>query len=107
MPALDLAAERRNHGLLAVADAEHGNARAEDRRRRLRRAALMNAGRSAREDDGGRPLLGEQAFRLVERHDLGIDAGFAHAPRDQLRHLAAEIDDKDAILGFIRHGRWL
>ncbi len=45
-------------------------------------------------------------LRLVERHDLGIDAGLAHAPRDQLRHLAAEIDDQDFIVlgGLGRHG---
>ena len=37
--------------------------------------------------------------RLVERHDLRIDAGLAHAPRDELRHLAAEIDDEDGGVG--------
>jgi len=107
VPALDLAAERRDHGLLAVADAKHRHARAEDRRCRLRRAGLMHGCRAARKDDGGRPLLGEHGLGLVVRHDLGIDAGLAHAPGDQLRHLAAEIDDQDAILRFIRHGRWL
>ena len=34
----------------------------------------------------------------LERHDLGIDALLAHAPRDQLRHLAAEIDDEDLVV---------
>ena len=33
----------------------------------------------------------------VERGDLAIDAGLAHPPGDQLRHLAAEVDDEDGI----------
>ena len=43
---------------------------------------------------------------LVERDDLGIDARLTHPPRDQLRHLAAEIDDEDFIVlgGLGRHG---
>ena len=107
MSALDRPAESGNHGLLAIADAEHGNARVEHGLGRLRRAGLMHGCGAAREDDRARPLLGERGFRLVVRHDLGIDAGLAHAPRNQLRHLAAEIDDQHAILGFVRHGKWL
>ena len=38
-----------------------------------------------------------RGLRLVERHDLGVDAGLAHAPRDELRHLAAEVDDEDGV----------
>ncbi len=45
--------------------------------------------------------LGLQALEgvlgAVERHDLGVDALLAHAPGDQLRHLAAEIDDEDGV----------
>ncbi len=33
----------------------------------------------------------------VERKDLAIDPGLAHAPRDQLRHLRAEIENKNAV----------
>jgi hypothetical protein len=29
--------------------------------------------------------------------DLAVDAGFAHAPRDELGHLAAEVDDEDGV----------
>ena len=43
VPRLDLAAERRHHGLLAVADAEHGHAGGEHGLRRLRRAGLVHA----------------------------------------------------------------
>ncbi len=107
VPALDGSAERSHHGLLAIADAEHGDARVEHGLRRLRRAGLVHGCRPARKDDGARPLLGERGLGLVERNDLGIDARLAHAARDQLRHLAAEIDDQDAILRFVRHGKWL
>ena len=39
--------------------------------------------------------------------DLAIDAGLAHAARDQLRHLAAEIDDEDGVgmCGVLHGGR--
>ena len=41
----------------------------------------------------------------LERNDLGIDAGLAHAPRDQLRDLAAEIDDEDGVgMSGVLHG---
>jgi hypothetical protein len=40
----------------------------------------------------------------VEGHNLRIDALLAHAPRDELRHLRAEIDDKDFFVGrSLRH----
>ncbi len=60
--------------------------------------------RPAGEDDalGLQPL--ERFFGGVERRDLAIDAGLAHAPRDQLRHLAAEVDDEDGFGGLDRHG---
>ena len=40
----------------------------------------------------------------IERRDLAIDARLAHAPRDQLGHLAAEVDDEDGLGGLDRHG---
>src|SRR6202011_4752530 len=40
----------------------------------------------------------EGGFGFVERDDFGIDAVLAHAPRDQLRHLGAEIDDEDFVV---------
>ena len=39
----------------------------------------------------------QRVLGAVEGHDLGVDALLAHAPRDQLRHLAAEIDDEDGV----------
>jgi hypothetical protein len=37
--------------------------------------------------------------------DFAIDPGFADAARNQLRHLAAEIDDENAVgMGYLGHG---
>jgi len=122
MPRLHLAAQRRHHGLLAIANAEHGHAGAEHRLWGLRRAALMHASGTARQDDGLGQNGAEARFGLIERHDLGIDPRLAHAARNELGHLAAEIDDQhpvaspvmSRILGVfgdnfvhLRHGRWL
>ncbi len=124
--AFDLAAQGSHHGLLAIADAEHRHAGIEDGLRHLRRARLGHAGRPAREDDGLGQDRAERVFGLVAGHDLRVDAGLAHPPGDELRHLAAEIDDQHAVLrrvgrrfwrlvrailrpvlNFARHGRWL
>ena len=41
-----------------------------------------------------REHLGE---RHRARHDLGVDVRLAHAPRDQLRVLRAEVDDENEV----------
>ena len=105
--ALDLAAELGGHGHLAVADAEHGHAGIEDRLRRAGRAFLMHRFRAAGEDHRFRLHLVEGGFGLLERHDLGIDALLAHAARDQLRHLTAEIDDQNLVMRRGHGGRRL
>src|SRR5436305_339907 len=46
----------------------------------------------------------ERFLGRIERRDLAIDARLAHAPRDQLRHLAAEVDDEDGVSVLDRHG---
>ena len=105
MAALDVAAELGGHGHLAVADAEHRNAGIEDRLRRARRACFVHRFRAAGEDHRLRLHLREGGFGLLERHDFGIDALLAHPARDQLRHLAAEIDDQNLVMrrGHGRH----
>ncbi len=94
---LDPAAQLVAHHLLAVADAEDRKPGFEQLLRRARAALFRHAGGRARQDDafGLHPLIGGQA--LAERGDLAINAGLAHPARDQLRHLAAEVDDKDGI----------
>ena len=96
----DAAAQLRAHRLLAIADAEHRHAELEHRIGRARAGILGHRGRAAGEDhrfrrEGG-DLLG---IHQVEGMDLAIDAAFAHAARDELRHLAAEIEDENAVGG--------
>ena len=90
--------------LLAVADAEQRKAAVEHRLRRARALRVDDRGRPAGEDDPLRVEAMKRLFSGVERSDLGIDAGFADAARDQLRHLAAEVDDEDGFGGLDRHG---
>ena len=96
--AFDLAAQLLAKRLLAVADGEDRNAGVEDRRGRARAAGLGDRGRAAGKDHrlGLQPRKG--LGRLAERVDLAIDARLTHPPRNQLRHLGAEIDDKDAVV---------
>ena len=98
MAALDAAAELLGHRHLAVADAQHRHARIEDRLRRARAALVGHRGGAAGEDHRLRLHLGEGALGALERRDLAIDPGLAHPPRDQLRHLAAEIDDQQLVV---------
>ena len=42
--------------------------------------------------------LEEGVIHLVEGMDLAIDPALAHPAGDQLGHLAAEIDDQDAVM---------
>ena len=94
MAAFDLAAELMRHRLLAIADAKHRHARLIKLDRRQRRVVVEHGRRAAGEDHGPRLHLGEGFARALERHDLAVDAFLAHAPRNQLRDLRAEIDDE-------------
>ena len=44
------------------------------------------------------PQLRERLLGRLKRRDLAIDAGLAHAARDQLRDLRAEIDDQHFVV---------
>jgi hypothetical protein len=104
--ALDLATELVGHGLHAVADAQHRNAQFEHGLRRLVRGFLVHAGMAAREDHpleravGG--VLADPLVRHVAGMDFGVDVGFAHAAGDQLRDLAAEVEDEDLVVLHVR-----
>src|SRR2546430_17674927 len=95
MPALDLAAELRRHGLLAITDAQYRDARIIDRARRERSIVVQHRCRAAREDHAFRPHCMQRVLRFVEWHDLAVDLLLAHAARDELRHLRTEIDDEN------------
>ena len=103
VPAFNLAAEGGNHGLLAIADAEDGNAGVDHRGRKLRRAGLMHRCRSAGEDDRLWQDWLERRLGLVEGHDFRINASLPHPPRDELGVLGAEIDDEHFVR-VVRHG---
>src|SRR3984957_6109196 len=53
--------------------------------------------------------LGAESLELRLVHgkgmDLTIDAALAHPPSDELRHLAAEIEDQNLVGGWRGHGR--
>ena len=83
------------HRLEAVADAEGRDAGLEQRRVDLRGARRVDARRPAGQHDRRR-LAGQHLLdRHVGRDDLGVDAGLADPPGDQLRVLGAEVDDED------------
>gem|GEM_PF-3412553 len=104
MAALDDAAELGAERLLAIADAEDRDSGVEDRLWRPRAAFRRHRGRTAGEDHALRLHLLEGRSGVLERVDLAIDPGFADAARNQLRHLAAEIDDQDGVGVLERHG---
>ena len=94
---LDATAELRGHGLHAVADAEHRDAELEHGRRRSRRAGLRDRLGATRQDDAARTEGSHRVVTRVPRVDFAIDAELAHAARDQLRVLRAEIEDQDPV----------
>ncbi len=75
--------------------------------RRPDRSPSARAARPCSSTEAGPPermtpfgfIARECRFRLLKRHDLAIDPLLAHAPRDQLRHLRAEIDDENLVVG--------
>ena len=85
------------HRLHAIADAEHRHAELEDEIGRARRGHMRDRSRATRQDDRARVEVPHLA--VIDRigMDLAINAAFAHPARDQLRHLAAEIEDQDAV----------
>ena len=101
--ALHLAAERLAGQLHAVADAQHGQAEAEDFRIALRRARLVDAGRPAGEDDALGGQLADPLGRDVVPDDLAVDVLLPHPPGDQLGVLRAEIQHQHLFVGKLRH----
>ena len=107
----DLAAQHLHHHLLAVADAQDRHAKLEDACGRTGGALVDHAGRTAREDHRlGGEVVEEGVGDVLERVDFAIDVELAQAAGDQLRDLAAEIDDQQAFvmaggIGHMRHGR--
>ena len=88
------------HGLLAVADAEKRDAQRIEALVGARRLGFGERRRAAREDDAARRQALDFGRRRPIGSDLAEDPGLAHAPRDQLGHLRAEVEDQD-VLGHV------
>jgi hypothetical protein len=90
-------AELLRHRLHAVADAQHRHAELEHSHGRLRRFGVDDGLRSTRQHDAAWPERAHVRVAHVPRMDLAIDARLAHATRDELCVLRAEIEDQDAV----------
>ena len=101
---LHAAAQILHHHLLAIADAQDRHAETVDGARRARAALAHHRIRPAREDHRFRGEIAQEIVgHVLERVDFAIDVQFAQAARDQLRHLAAEIYDQQAVMGCLAH----
>ncbi len=97
--ALHQAAELGRQGLLAVADSQHRDAGLEDGLGCARGILGRHAGRAARQDDGLRLEPREGRVGALEGVNFAINADLADAAGDELRDLAAEINDQDSGMG--------
>ena len=93
------------HGLHAIADAEHRDAQREHCGWRRGRLGVGHRFRTTREDDAVRAEGANRCLAHVPRVELAIHADFAHAARDELGVLRAEIEDQDAVGVDVRSGR--
>src|SRR6185437_5377818 len=91
--AVDAPAEVEGHQLRAVTDAERRDAELEDARVDARRAVGVHRRGPAAEDDRVRLARADRLGGDLMTDELRVHAALAHAPRDQLRVLAAEVED--------------
>ena len=104
MAAFHLAAQHMHHHLLAVADPEDRHPGAEGRRWWHRCAGRKDRGRPARKDDRlGLKGMKEGIIDPVAGMDFAIHVQLAQPARDQLRHLAAEVDDEKTVVVVLGH----
>ncbi len=93
----DLAAELVGHELQAVADAEHRDAAGPQCGVGPRGIGVVHRRRPPGQDHGRHPSALELGHRRVVRQQLGVDVQLAHAASDELRELAAEVQDGDGV----------
>ena len=105
--ALDPAAQILGHELHPVADAERRDAELEDPRIDLRRAFGVDRRRPTGEDERERVPRATASGEMRVRDELRVDATFPNAPGDQLRVLAAEVQNEHRPLfgGRLRRGQ--
>ena len=102
--ARDAAAELLRHRLHAVANAEHRHRECEYRARCPWRRSVSDRLRTAREDDAACAEGTHRGFADIPGMDLAVDAELAHAARDQLSILRAEIQYQNPVRVNIRIG---
>jgi len=93
------------HHLLAITNAKDRDPCLKETLGSARGSIIGDTGRRAGEDDSLGLHPPERFLCCREGCDLGIDPRLAHTARDQLGHLAAEIDDEDGFgKGRVRWG---
>jgi hypothetical protein len=97
--ALDLAAEREHERLHPVADAQHGDAELEQLGVETGRSLRVHGGGAAGEDQPLRLAPPHLVDADVMRQQLAEHPALAHATGDQLRVLAAVVEDHDLVGG--------
>jgi hypothetical protein len=85
------------HELQAVADAKDGNSQTKNAGIRKRRIWLINAPRTAGENERRRVLFFYSRKRSIEGEDFRINAQLSCFSGDELSVLGAEIEDEDFI----------
>jgi hypothetical protein len=93
--AVDAAAELQRHELRAVTDAERRHAELEQRRIDARGVVGIDGCRAAAEHERVRVPGPHRLRRDRVADEFGVDAALAYAPRDQLRVLAAEVENEN------------
>ena len=88
---LHLAAEQTGNKLRAITNAQNGNAEREQLFGDAGRAFAVYAVRTAREDNADRIIRFYFLDRHIARFQIAVNFKIAHAPRDQLVILSAEI----------------
>ncbi len=99
----DLAAELLGDRLHAVADAENRQAELEQPGRNFRTIAIQGRFRAAREYESTRAEITDLRELRIPGVNFAVNPGFAHAARDQLRVLRAEIEDQDPVVVQVAH----
>ena len=95
LSAADFAAQLLAQRLLAVANAKDRQTRFKEALRRARTASFNDRSWPATKDNARRLQPVKRRPRRIERRNLTINPGLAHAARDQLSNLTSEINNED------------
>src|SRR4051812_3106438 len=101
---LDAAAQLVDHQLHPVTDAQHRDPEVEELLAERRGAVGIDRGRAAGEHKALRPAFLDPLEWSVVREQLAEDSALTDATGDQLRVLAAEVEDEDLLGGLGRCG---